>query len=202
MYLPPTQYVSQSVANRRPLIMWAMVVMATGVFVTLIVVAPLARANGFGSLSFVIYETFSHVCHQAPERSFFIAGHPFAVCARCTGLYLGFAVAVITYPLTTSLKRTRAPERRWLFMAAVPLAIDFSVGFLGIWDNTHSSRLLTGALLGAAAVFYIMPGLTELSMGRFGQRERKASIPAASFGPSHEQVMRAPSDYSAPLRRI
>ena len=202
MYLPPTQYIPQSVANRRPLFMWAIVVLVAGVFLMLIVGAPLARANGFGFLSLPIYEAFRHVCHQAPERSFFIAGHQFAVCARCTGLYVGFAVAVITYPLLTSLQRTEPPERKWLFVAATPLAIDFGLGLLGIWDNTHISRVATGALLGAAAVFYIMPGLTELSLGKFGQKERKASIPAASFSPSHEQVMRAPSDYSAPLRRI
>jgi len=32
-----------------------------------------------------------------------------------------------------------------------------------LWENTHLSRSITGALLGAAAVFYVMPGLVDLS---------------------------------------
>ncbi|WP_407424883.1 DUF2085 domain-containing protein [Methanobrevibacter sp.] len=28
------------------------------------------------------------VCHRMPERSFFIGGHQFPVCARCTGFYI------------------------------------------------------------------------------------------------------------------
>jgi hypothetical protein len=46
-------------------------------------------------------------------------------------------------------------------LAALPLALDFALGFFGIWENTHLSRVLTGALLGAVAVFYIVPGLFD-----------------------------------------
>jgi len=31
-------------------------------------------------------------CHRIPERSFFYKGQQFPVCARCTGIYLGFLV--------------------------------------------------------------------------------------------------------------
>jgi uncharacterized membrane protein len=51
-----------------------------------------------------------------------------------------------------------------LFLAAAPLAIDFSLGFFGIWENTHLSRFVTGALLGSVAVLYVMPGLIDLSL--------------------------------------
>ena len=37
--------------------------------------------------------------------------------------------------------------RMILVLAALPLTIDFSVTFFGFWENTHTSRLLTGALL-------------------------------------------------------
>lgn len=30
------------------------------------------------------------VCHQMPERSFFWKGKQFPVCARCTGIYIGY----------------------------------------------------------------------------------------------------------------
>jgi uncharacterized membrane protein len=174
-------------------------------FVGLLVAAPLAQVNGLQWLALVLYEAFSHVCHQSPERSFYIAGYPLAVCARCTGLYVGFAAAVVLYPVMTSLKGTHVPERKWLFIAAAPLAIDFALGFLGVWKNGHASRLLTGALLGAVSVFFIMPGLVQLSLYQrlFRPRSAKSTNLKAPYSPATlEQVKAAPSDYSAPLRRI
>ena len=205
MYIPGNQYVPQCVPDRRPLIMWSLAVLGALIFVGLVVAAPLAQANGLQWLSFTVYETFSHVCHQTPERSFYIAGYPLAVCARCTGLYVGFAAAVVFYPVMTSLKRTHTPERKWLFIAAAPLAIDFALGFLGFWENSHVSRLLTGAILGAGSVFFILPGLVQLSLYQpmFAPRSGIQGKPKAAYSPTtSEQVDAAPSDYSAPLRRI
>lgn len=205
MYIPANQYVPQCVPDRRPLIMWSLALLGAFIFVGLVVVAPLAQANGMQWLSFTVYETFSHVCHQTPERSFYVAGYPLAVCARCTGLYVGFAAAVAFYPVMTSLKRTDTPERKWLFIAVAPLAIDFALGFFGVWENTHLSRSLTGALLGAVSVVFILPGLVQLSLyqrffgpGSAGHVDLKASFSSATS----QQVSAAPSDYSAPLRRI
>jgi hypothetical protein len=39
----------------------------------------------------------------------------------------------------------------------------FSLGYFDIWANTQLTRFLTGALLGAVVVFYIMPALVQLS---------------------------------------
>ena len=154
---------------------WAITATIALALVAMIVAAPLAEANGHARFAHTIYKVFSFVCHQIPERSFHLAGHQFAVCSRCTGLYSGFAVAVLIYPLARSLTRTDAPRRRWLILAAVPLLIDFSLTYFGLWSNTHLTRFLTGALLGAVAVFYVMPGLVELSSAvtrRFGRRKR------------------------------
>ena len=137
---------------------------ATGI-VVLVIGAPLAEAHAHPQLAATIYNAFSFVCHQIPDRSFHLAGHAFAVCSRCTGLYSGFAVAALLYPLARSMKRTDAPRRIWLILATVPLVIDFALGYFAIWPNTHFSRFTTGALLGSVAVFYIMPGLIELSSG-------------------------------------
>ena len=146
-----------------PLIVWAVASLMTLGVVGLILSAPLAQAHGYPAFAATIYTAFHFVCHQIPERSFHLEGYQFAVCARCTGLYSGFTAATIFYPLARSLRRTDTPGRLWLFLAAAPLAIDFSLGYFGIWANTHLSRLLTGALLGAVSVFYIMPGLVQLS---------------------------------------
>jgi uncharacterized membrane protein len=206
MRASPADYIPQTVSNRRPLLVWLIAALGCLAVMSLIIGAPLALNAGHPVWAFSIYGAFSYVCHQIPERSFFIAGHQFAVCARCTGLYAGFTVATIAYPLFRSLRQTEAPPRKWLFLAAAPLAIDFAVGYFGIWENTHSSRFATGALLGAVAVFYVLPGLMDLSLREWRHKEKH---PAANqpgnitspqiFSPSTSP---APSDYSAPHRRI
>jgi uncharacterized membrane protein len=198
-YAPPHQYIRQCVVNARPLILWSVMAAGALLIVGLIFSAPLAMAHDDGFLALAVYGAFSHVCHQRPERSFFVMGHQLAVCARCTGVYVGVATAALIYPLVRSLKRVDTPQRRWLFIAAVPLVIDFGLEFLGLWHNTHLSRFTTGALLGAVALFYIMPGLMELSLrGRgnfFGPIAWEERLPP----PPHSS---APSDYGSPQLRI
>jgi uncharacterized membrane protein len=149
--------------TRAPWIAWALTAGIGLTIIGAIVGAPLFQSTGHPAFASPIYKIFSYVCHQIPERSFHLAGHQFAVCSRCTGLYTGFAVAALVYPLAYSLKRIDTPRRLWLILAALPLLIDFSLTYFGLWSNTHLTRFLTGALLGAVAVFYVMPGLVELS---------------------------------------
>jgi len=203
MYSSPENYIPQSVSNRRPLGMWLIAALGSVALMSFILGAPLLISAGHPFWGLTIYRTFSYFCHQIPERSFFIAGHQFAVCARCTGIYSGFAIATILYPLVRSLRQIDAPPRKWLFLGAAPLAIDFAVGYLGIWENTHSSRFATGALLGAVAVFYVMPGLMDLSLREWGTKRTRAQTDEGTrLGMISSNTAAAPSDYSAPHRRI
>ena len=205
MQAASNNYIPQTGSLRRPLLMWFLAAAGSLAIMSLIIGAPLAIDAGHPFWGFTIYRAFSFVCHQIPERSFFVAGHKFAVCSRCTGLYAGFAVTTLVYPIIKSLRQTEAPERKWLFIAAVPLAIDFALGYLGIWDNTHFSRFATGALLGAVSVFYVMPGLMDLSLREWRTNAKDSSSipgnpPSAQIFPP--PVSAAPSDYSTPHRRI
>jgi len=165
---------------------------------SLIVVAPVAAASGHSDVAKAIYGGFAIFCHQLPERSYFIDGHQLAVCSRCTGIYGGFMFTLLLYPLIRSLRNQILPPRSWLLLATIPLAIDFSVNFFGFWYNTHTSRLLTGAVLGSAVVFYVMPAIIELS-----SRSPDKPAPRVTFTlASPERIASAPSDYSAPERRI
>ena len=203
MPAPATQYNSQTGSLRRPFLMWLLAATGSLIFLLAIIGAPLALNAGRPFIGLTIYQAFSFVCHQIPERSFFVGAHKFAVCSRCTGLYVGFALATILYPLVRSLRRTEAPARKWLFMAATPFAIDFFLTFFGIWENTHSSRFITGALLGAVSVFYVMPGLIDLSLREWRKTPSVSTPAATTTGPSFSPApSTAPSDYSAPHRRI
>lgn len=205
MQATSNNYIPQTGSLYRPLLMWFIAAAGSLALMSLIIGAPLALESGHPFWGLTIYRAFSHVCHQIPERSFFVAGHPFAVCSRCTGLYAGFAVATVVYPVVRSLRQTEAPARKWLFMAAAPLVIDFSVGYLGLWENTQTSRFATGALLGAVAVFYVMPGLMDLSLRDWVKSKQTIANPGEQISPAQifsPSVSAAPSDYSAPHRRI
>ena len=192
---------SHKKAQTRAQIFWLISALVVLAVFSLIVVAPVAAASGHNEVANGIYGAFSIFCHQLPERSYFIDGHKLAVCSRCTGIYGGFAFTFLLYPLIRSLKNPIPPPRSWLLLATLPLAIDFSVNFFGFWRNTHTSRLLTGAVLGSAVVFYVMPAIIELS----SRSSRTATVtePRATFTlASPERIASAPSDYSAPERRI
>jgi uncharacterized membrane protein len=148
---------------RLPLIVWTFVTAIALALIGLIIGAPILGWSGHPEPAFAIYKTFSFVCHQIPERSFHIAGYKFAVCSRCTGIYSGFALAALTYPLMRSWKQIETPSLVWLLLAAIPLAVDFSLGYFSIWQNNHASRFATGALFGSASVFYILLGLIDWS---------------------------------------
>jgi len=195
------EYVPQVVPTRKPLVFWLASAATVAALASLIVIAPLAAAGGHNDVAFTIYRAFGPFCHQLPERSYFIEGHKLAVCARCTGIYAGFAFTLLVYPLVRSLRSVATPPRSLLIVAALPLAIDFSLTFFGIWENTHTSRLLTGALLGSVAVFYVMPGIVDLSL-RPLTRKTNELRPVTFTLASPERIAAAPSDYSAPERRI
>lgn len=203
-YIPQCTPGAQSL--RRPFVAWGVAAGFVLALVALIVAAPLFLAHGDDVLARGLYQSFSRVCHQIPERAFHVAGHPLAVCARCTGVYVGLAAGVLLFPLLRSLRSTETPARLWLFVAAAPTVVDFSLGFLGLWQNTQWSRFATASLLGAATAFFIVPGLVDLSRMRFkrrhGGRDSAARPTTATLSVAASALETAPSDYRRPASRI
>lgn len=205
MYASPREYIPQGGPIRIAVTIWTLSALGVLLFLALIALAPLAFALGYPGVGATIFHAFSFICHQIPERSFGLSSYPLAVCARCTGIYAGFAIGVIAYPALMSLRRVQAPDRKWLFLSCVPLALDIGLHFAGIWENTQASRLLTGALLGAVAAFFVLPGFLELGWRRskrlVGQVDGKKDEGKISTV-TDETLASAPSDYSSPWRRI
>jgi len=101
------------------------------------------------------------LCHQLPERSFFSGGYQLPVCARDTGIYLGFAVGLLV--LRYLAGRTRPSDLpRWpvlvligAFVAA--MGIDGLTSYSGLRETTNDLRLLTGLLTGWGLSALTMP---------------------------------------------
>jgi uncharacterized membrane protein len=143
------------------MIVYAALMTLSILWMALILAAPWLMAERHFLASAAIYQGFSAVCHQAPERSFYFHGHPLGVCSRCASIYAGFIIGLALYPFLRDLREDRFPPRWMLIGAAIPTVIDFTVGVLGLFANTFLSRALTGILFGAVAAFYITPGLVS-----------------------------------------
>ncbi|MBS1797349.1 MAG: DUF2085 domain-containing protein [Acidobacteria bacterium] len=158
-------YIPQDLAGRfrrQAWKVWTISLLAVGAWAFAIVLAPLAKAGGFDAVAAPLYRFFSLICHQMSERSFHVENHQFAVCARCFGVYFGLVCGFLIYPLLRRIDEIEPIPRFWLFLAMIPIGVDWSLGVFGIWENTHLSRFVTGLILGTACAVFIVPALVEI----------------------------------------
>jgi uncharacterized membrane protein len=114
------------------------------IWIVLLVAAPV---SGLGaSVSGLTYAFGSLICHQRPERSFYIDAAQLPVCARCFGLYAGAALGVLMRGLTPTVPGLRLG----LMAAAAPTAITWSSEVIGLWSPTNLTRFVAALPLGAA----------------------------------------------------
>ncbi|HEX8212929.1 MAG TPA: DUF2085 domain-containing protein [Longimicrobium sp.] len=92
-------------------------------------------------------------CHRRCERSFFVRGRQFGVCARCTGLLVGGVLSPLAVPLGAGFLVPAACA------ATVLLGMDGGSQFAGWRVSSNPIRLLTGlaaGLMGPAAVLALI----------------------------------------------
>jgi uncharacterized membrane protein len=112
-------------------------------------------------LSSILYRFFDPICHQIDGRSFHLFGHPFAVCSRCSSIYIAFLAGTLLYPLFYDLNSTKMPSRILLLIALAPMVFDAGAGFLGLYEVSFLTRTITGALFGLILPFFIIPAAGE-----------------------------------------
>jgi uncharacterized membrane protein len=169
-------YVSQSSVEklrRKAFFIWGASTFLIALWVFLIAIAPIAQANNLTGVSSPIYKFFGFICHQIPARSFFIGTEPFAVCSRCFGIYFGLFFGFVLYYFLRPVEETEPFPRFWLFLAMIPMFIDWSLGFSEIWENNHLSRFVTGLILGSACAIFLVPALVEIFRVLSKQRQVK-----------------------------
>jgi uncharacterized membrane protein len=137
----------------------------------LLILAPafLAARSCFTAAAFA-YLFFSPVCHQIPERSFCLWGHPLAVCHRCSGIYLGLFLALLL-PLDKCL-RFCSPLRLRIYVLCMstPVMLDALLPYLGIWSSTYISRFVTGLFFGSLSAALLSRALSEFVAEARGER--------------------------------
>jgi uncharacterized membrane protein len=137
-------------------VVWAVVLAA--LFVAGTFVTPLLPQGGAAGLLRVAY---APLCHQMPERSVAIGGGTQAVCARCSGLYLGGLIGLAAAALMLSRGRLR-PRRWWLVAALTPSVIDLLLPWLGLPNLANLPRLLLAIPAGGVAALFLAMGIADL----------------------------------------
>lgn len=126
-------------------------------------------------------ELFAPLCHQMPERSFWLMGEPLAVCHRCTGIYFGLFAGALLWRAAGGLggsapfPRSEIVGRRArlvIVLAAAPAAVDWGAGLAGLWQSGPFVRAATGFWFGAGTGLLVTDGLRILT-GRVLARIRR-----------------------------
>jgi uncharacterized membrane protein len=149
-------YVSIQLRKSQARTVWLITSAVVAIWVGLILAAPIFESSS-------IYHFFSYICHQIPQRSLHLAGHQLAACTRCSGVYFGLLAGILAYPLWRAIDEVEPIPRFWLFLSLIPMVVDVSINALGIWENTHLSRIITGLILGFACATFIVPALVEIT---------------------------------------
>jgi uncharacterized membrane protein len=126
------------------------------------VAAPLLASGPYPLPGGFLYLSFAQVCHQNPERSFFLRGHPFAVCHRCSGIYFGLLIGSLLGGILRHLAIDAVRRRRWVIAGAVPLVVDALAPMAGLWINTPLTRAATGVLFGIMVSSLLHAAAAEL----------------------------------------
>ncbi len=146
---------------------WAVRLGAVAAFAFLIATLLPAWLDGSGIPGGAALRVAFHpLCHQLPSRSLTSMGLSPAVCARCEGLYLGGALALLFAALRRETPRVPA-GLRWLALAAAPTALDALVVLSGGAGLPSAPRFLISLPAGFAAGLYLAAGLADLGGHRW-----------------------------------
>ncbi len=89
------------------------------------------------------------ICHRLPERSFFWKGKQFPVCARCTGIHIGyFAMPIFLFGwIEIGLW--------WTFVMIIPTYLDGLIQGYTSYKSNNILRVITGLVAGIGSMALI-----------------------------------------------
>ncbi len=161
---------------------WAVIALATAYVVALAALIFLPGATLLDRLRALD----GGICAQLPGHSFYPGGQQLPLCARNTGIYLGFALGFLTLLGAGRMRASRLPRLpvALLLVALVGLmAVDgfnslfLDLGLPHLYQPQNLLRLLTGLGAGVAMVAFITPVTNALLWRR---EDLRASF--TSFG--------------------
>ena len=162
-----------------------------GLYVGLPLLAPVLMNVGWTTPAKIIHIIYRPLCHQLPERSYFLGGdkyvysaeelaaggveiHAFsrdignevvgwktAFCQRDVAIYGAILVAGLGYGLIRKRWKNWKMQFRYYLLFLVPMAIDGGLQLFGLRESDWVARTLTGAIFGVGSVLFAYPYLEE-----------------------------------------
>jgi uncharacterized membrane protein len=112
------------------------------------------------------------VCHRIDLRSFHLTERALPLCARCTGTYLGVALAFVFFGIRRGRAALFPPKKVLLPLAIMALlwvfdginsAVDLLPAVESLYPPSNTLRLATGMFFGIALASFVYPGFHQSS---------------------------------------
>jgi len=87
------------------------------------------------------------LCHRREDRSFKISGYFFPVCARCTGMFVGFIIVILLMHFGYNISLL------YSFFLIIPLLIDGFTQNFGSRESTNLLRFATGIIFSIGLIY-------------------------------------------------
>jgi uncharacterized membrane protein len=130
-----------------PSVVWLLASLAT-LWFALLLAAPFLPVP----VSAAVYALGSYICHQRPERSFWVNGLQLPVCARCIGVYAGVVLGSAIAPI---LGRPRRP-RAVILLSVVPGLGSWVAEWAELAHPPNSLRAATGVIAGVVIAAVVL----------------------------------------------
>jgi uncharacterized membrane protein len=135
----------------------------------------------------VTYAAASLLCHQRPERSFYLGAYQLPVCARCLGIYAGAAAggaAALLMGRWRSLTAARRGVSRRVaaitVFALLPTVVTVALEWMGAWYPSNGTRALAGTPAGFVVALVVTRALATVHYGEWAPRRPTAPSPPRS----------------------
>jgi uncharacterized membrane protein len=162
-----------------------------GAYVLLPLLAPAMMIAGWTFPAKVIYLVYRPMCHQLPERSYFLGGDHYAYskdelaeagvevgppsrdignehvgwkvafCQRDVAIYGSILLAGLAYAAIRTRRNPWKLKFRYYLLFLVPMGVDGVLQLFGVYESTWLLRTITGVIFGVGSVLFVYPYLDE-----------------------------------------
>lgn len=107
----------------------------------------------------ILYKIGYAICHQIPEKTFYVYDQLMPLCSRCTGIYLGVLISFVFYFIINVLKNKKPSLPPPISVNIISLvfvllmAINALTDSFGLGSNGNNFRFLTGLFFGLSLPF-------------------------------------------------
>lgn len=158
--------------------------------------SPFLISHGYERSGRLIFAAYHRICHQRPERSFYVFGQQVAFCQRDVGTYLGIVVGGLLYWLSRRRLAIRS-LRVYGIVFVLPVAADGLSQLLALRQSNWYLRLSTGTWFGLGTALLVYPLLAAAMKQCRDELEGRFGVGLVRLGRPRPALEEAAGDNSA-----